>query len=199
MHRGTSFWKKALITHQISLVFRRSASPKIPFGEKIFYLFFRIIFICPLLSASSSFCEEIQVEVLRVVDGDTIDVLYGEHVKRVRLKGIDSPEWDQPFGKQATAHLSSLIQDREVSIFYESYDSYGRLLGKIFVDGYDINLRMIKDGFAWWYRYYRDQLSLEDQVLYESAETYSKTLKLGLWQSENPINPYEWRKLKKTF
>ena len=57
--------------------------------------------------------------------------------------------------------------------------------------------RMIKHGFAWWYRYYRDQLSLEDQALYESAETYSKSLKLGLWQSEKPRNPYEWRKLKK--
>ncbi len=186
-----------MITHQISLVFRRSASPKIPFGEKIFYLFFRIIFICPLLSSSNSFCEEIQVEVLRVLDGDTIDILYGEKVRRVRLQGIDSPELDQPFGQQATAHLSSLIRGKEVSIFYESYDSYGRLLGKIFVDGYDINLRMIKDGFAWWCCYYRDQLSSEDQVLYESAETYSKSLKLGLWQSENPINPYEWRKSKK--
>ena len=185
-----------MITHQISLVFRRSASPKIPFEGKIFYLFFRIIFICPLLSSSNSFCEEIQVEVLRVVDGDTIDVLYGEKVRRVRLQGIDSPELDQPFGQQATAYLSSLIQDKEVSIFYESYDSYGRLLGKICVDGYDVNLRMIKNGFAWWYRYYRDQLSLEDRVLYESAETYSKSLKLGLWQSENPINPYEWRKKK---
>ena len=139
------------------------------------------------------------VSIDRVVDGDTIDVLYSEKVRRVRLQGIDSPELDQPFGQQATAYLSSLIQDKEVSIFYESYDSYGRLLGKIFVDGYDVNLRMIKHGFAWWYRYYRDQLSLEDQALYESAETYSKSLKLGLWQSENPINPYEWRKLKKTF
>ena len=132
-----------------------------------------------------------------MLDGDTIDVLYDEQVLRVRLQGIDSPEWDQPFGQQATAHLSGLIQGREVSIFYESHDSYGRLLGKIFVDGYDINLRMIKDGFAWWYRYYRDQLSLEDQVLYGSAETYSRSLKLGLWKSDNPINPYEWRKLKK--
>ena len=134
-----------------------------------------------------------------MLDGDTIDVLYEEQVQRVRLQGIDSPEWDQPFGQQATTHLSGLIQGREVSIFYESHDSYGRLLGKIFVDGYDINLRMIKDGFAWWYRYYRDQLSLEDQVLYGRAETYSRSLKLGLWKSENPINPYEWRKLKKTF
>ena len=131
------------------------------------------------------------------MDGDTIDVLYSEKVRRVRLQGIDSPELDQPFGQQATAYLSSLIQDKEVSIFYESYDSYGRLLGKIFVDGYDVNLRMIKHGFAWWYRYYRDQLSLEDQALYESAETYSKSLKLGLWQSKNPINPYEWRRARK--
>ena len=52
-----------------------------------------------------------------MVDGDTIDVLFGEKVRRVRLQGIDSPELDQPFGQQATAYLSSLIQDKEVIFF----------------------------------------------------------------------------------
>ena len=85
--------------------------------EKNYFIFFKILFICSLLSSSNSFGEGIQVEVLRVVDGDTIDDLYSEKVRRVRLQGIDSPELDQPFGQQATAYLSSRIQDKEVSIF----------------------------------------------------------------------------------
>ena len=136
---------------------------------------------------------------MRVVDGNTIDVRYRNQLLTVRLQGIDSPEKDQPFGGEATLHLSKLVQGKMVSILYENHDRYGRLLGKILVDGHDINLLMIKDGFAWWYRYYRKQQSLEDQVLYEKAETYSKSLKLGLWKSENPLNPYEWRKLEKAF
>ena len=150
-----------------------------------------------LLCSPSIFAVEIQVEVIRVVDGDTIDVCYREQQLKIRLQGIDSPEQDQPFGHEATMHLSRLVQGKVVSILYESRDRYGRILGKILVDGHDINLRMIKDGFAWWYSYYREQQSLEDQALYESAERYSKTLKIGLWKSKNPIKPYDWRKLKK--
>ena len=159
--------------------------------------FFRILFVLILLCSPSIFAVEIQVEVIRVVDGDTIDVCYREQQLKIRLQGIDSPEQDQPFGHEATMHLSRLVQGKVVSILYESRDRYGRILGKILVDGHDINLRMIKDGFAWWYSYYREQQSLEDQALYESAERYSKTLKIGLWKSENPIKPYDWRKLKK--
>ena len=134
---------------------------------------------------------------MRVVDGDTIDIRYRDQLLTVRLQGIDSPEKDQPFGSEATLHLSKLVQGERVSILYENHDRYGRLLGKILVDGHDINLLMIKDGFAWWYRYYRKQQSLEDQVLYESAEIYSKNLKHGLWGAENPVEPYHWRKLRK--
>ena len=156
-----------------------------------------MLLVFVLLSSQSGFGAEIEVEILRVVDGDTIEVWHKDELLRVRLQGIDAPELDQPFGQEARLHLSKLVQGQMVSIIYESYDTYGRLLGKILVNGHDINLRMIKDGLAWWYRYYRQQQSSEDQVVYESTEAHSKNLKLGLWVSENPIEPYEWRKLRK--
>ena len=70
---------------------------------------------------------------MRVVDGDTVDVRYRNQLLTVRLQGIDSPEKDQPFGGEATLHLSKLVQGKMVSILYENHDRYGRLLGKILV------------------------------------------------------------------
>lgn len=39
--------------------------------------------------------------VVGVIDGDTIDVLNGHHVERIRLNGIDYPEKSQAYSTQA--------------------------------------------------------------------------------------------------
>ena len=128
----------------------------------------------------------------RVSDGDTIHVVTDGNVKfKVRLDRIDAPEKDQPYGKEATAYLTSLIRGKTVRVVWVKKDQYGRVLGIVYLDKTDINLKMVETGNAWHYSYF------DKTPAYIAAESAAKEKKLGLWAAENPINPYEWRKNKR--
>ncbi len=105
-------------------------------------------------------------EVIKVVDGDTIDVAIDlgfdiSITKNVRLAGIDTPEsrtkdlHEKKLGLEAKEYLKkSLDTDKEVLIKTELPDStekYGRILGWLYVDGVCINTKMIDEGYAWGY------------------------------------------------
>ncbi|MGH9893999.1 MAG: thermonuclease family protein, partial [bacterium] len=87
--------------------------------------------------------------ITRIVDGDTIEC--GRR-GRVRLIGIDTPEADQePFGSQATAALSALIQPGSVVQLerdVETRDRYDRLLAYVWSDGLMINWALVRQGWA---------------------------------------------------
>jgi endonuclease YncB( thermonuclease family) len=64
---------------------------------------------CPKLSVSSA-RSLIAVRVVKIIDGDTIDVSFSDEPAtappyQVRLAGIDAPEKDQPYGKASAAML----------------------------------------------------------------------------------------------
>jgi micrococcal nuclease len=97
--------------------------------------------------------------VVRIVDGDTIDVTVGSHRERVRLIGIDTPETKKPntpvqcYGPEATKFTTSLLPagsrlhlERDVV----ARDDYGRLLAYIYLasDGAFVNLEIIRQGYA---------------------------------------------------
>ena len=125
----------------------------------------------------------------RVSDGDTIHVVTDDNVKyKVRLDRIDAPESDQPYGKGSAAYLSSRIRGKTVRVEWVKKDQYGRVLGIVFLDKTDVNLQMVATGNAWHYSYF------DKTAEYVAAESAAKTQKLGLWVTENPIIPYEWRK-----
>ena len=86
------------------------------------------------------------VKVDRVVDGDTIVLM---DKTRVRLHGIDTPERDQPYGKQATRALDGLIKTK-VFVEEKDTDRYGRLVGVLYTaEGLNVNLAMVCSGHAW--------------------------------------------------
>lgn len=57
---------------------------------------------------------------------------------------------------------------------------------------------MLTVGLAWWYRYYKDEQSEEDQGRYEFAEYEAKSKRAGLWRDDNPIAPWDWRRGEST-
>ena len=111
-------------------------------------ILFTSLFI--ILITASSVAAEIIGKVIGVSDGDTITVLdeLDKGRFRVRLFGIDCPEKSQDFGNVAKKHLSSLIFGKRVSIRFREIDRYGRIVGKVLLDGSDINLKMIEAGLA---------------------------------------------------
>lgn len=148
--------------------------------KEIFFLFFLSSFLFGFTS----------LENIRVIDGDTIQAeAKGTEIK-IRLVEIDAPEMNQPFGAQSKNFLNSLLYEKKVTLISQGEDRYGRILGEIYADGESANKSMIKSGFAWVYDRYVQDLSLyryQDQAKAEN---------LGLWQAENPIAPWVWRKQK---
>lgn len=136
--------------------------------------------------------------VVRVADGDTITVLHANNAQhRIRLEGIDAPESHQAFGEQSKQSLSAMIFGKDVTIVYKKTDQYGRLVGKILLDGKDVNLEQVKSGMAWHYKFYEDEQTPEDRDAYAKAETDARAARRGLWQDPNPIEPYQFRKEEK--
>lgn len=124
--------------------------------------------------------------VKRIVDGDTV---YMRDGTKVRLHGIDTPERDQPYGKQATRNLDKLIGGK-VFVVEKDTDRYGRLVGNLYTpEGVNVNLEMVCNGSAWWYSRY----AKNDRAM-ASCQDDAREAGLGLWADDDPTPPWEWRK-----
>jgi micrococcal nuclease len=105
-------------------------------------------------------------QVLRVVDGDTIDadIDLGFDIsltKRVRLSGVDTPESrttdlkEKALGLEVKEWLKKNLDGKKNILIKtelpDSTEKYGRILGRLYVDDVCLNDRMISDGYAWEY------------------------------------------------
>ena len=96
------------------------------------------------------------VRVVAVVDGDTLDVAWGERRERVRLLGVDTPETVDPdrpvgcYGPEASAFTSRRLQGRTVRLEFdrERRDRFGRLLAYVDIDGRRFNDELLAGGYA---------------------------------------------------
>ena len=59
---------------------------------------------------------------------------------------------------------------------------YQRILGKVLLNGEDVNLEQVKVGLAWHYKKYQWEQSTSDRVKYSDAELEARRLNLGLWR-----------------
>jgi endonuclease YncB( thermonuclease family) len=156
---------------------------------------FKYSLILALLLSPITHAETLSGRVIAVTDGDTIKVLdtTNTHYK-IRLSGIDAPEKRQPFGQVSKRSLSELIYDKQVNVEWSKKDRYQRIVGKVIVNGIDVNLEQVKRGLAWHYKKYLKEQTSEDVVAYSQAELEAINSELGLWVDKEPIAPWEWRK-----
>ena len=148
-----------------------------------------IALIACVLCLSACSDDALQGRVVKVADGDTITILDSSNTQhKIRLQGIDAPEKGQAFGKASGKFLAGLVAGREVRIAFSKRDQYNRILGTVYLDDRDINLEMLKAGFAWHYKQY------DSTPAYAKAEAEARAAKRGLWQDKNPTEPHEFRK-----
>ena len=105
--------------------------------------------------------EVLSGRVAKIADGDTLTVLdKSNRQHKIRLVGIDAPERGQPFGTVSRQNLADLVFGKTVAVEWHKQDRYQRVLGKVLLDGQDVNLKQIKAGLAWHYKQYDKDLRL---------------------------------------
>lgn len=140
-------------------------------------------------------------QVTKISDGDTIQVVDAAGVKvKVRIYGIDAPETSkgsnpgQPTGEDAKAALVDMIYHQQVRLEVQKIDRYKRLVSLVFVNDKDVSLEMVKMGYAWAYKQYLDRTHVSEYI---EAENEARRLKIGIWKDNNPLPPWEFRKISK--
>ncbi|WP_316755595.1 thermonuclease family protein [Pedobacter aquatilis] len=131
--------------------------------------------------------------VIRILDGDTMEVLYQDHPIKIRLAHIDCPEkrGHQPFGIKAKQALSDLCFGQMVTVQGQKYDRYKRLIAVVINNKEQVlNQEMIKLGMAWHFKKY------SNDPLYAQLEITARKNKVGLWQDSTAVAPWEWRGMK---
>ena len=127
--------------------------------------------------------------VKKVLDGDSVifKTEAGTELE-VRLDKIDAPEKGQAYANEARAYLKRMTVGKPSKLQQEDLDQYGRVVGVLFCDGVEVNLKMVQEGYAWHYSYH------DRTQVYTLAEQAARKQRRGLWKDEHPINPYLFRK-----
>jgi hypothetical protein len=100
-----------------------------------------VLLALSITSQAAQQAKTVAGKVVGVADGDTITVLDSfNRQHKIRFQGIDAPESAQAFGQRSKQSLSEMVFGKQASILYEKLDKYGRVVGKVIVDGRDVNL-----------------------------------------------------------
>lgn len=112
----------------------------------------------PVAYPVENFSGDIAYRVLRVVDGDTVEIDYQGKATDVRLIGVDTPETVHPskpveaYGKEASNFTKNLLIGESVYLRFEvdRTDRYGRLLAYLYraPDGLFVNLEIVRQGYG---------------------------------------------------
>ncbi|EEF8798606.1 thermonuclease family protein [Salmonella enterica] len=146
------------------------------------------MFLLALLLPGTLFAAEMQGTVIRVIDGDTIDLFHERKPVRIRLANIDAPEKKQAYGRWSLHKLNSLVIGQTVTVTYTQSDRYGRILGRVVSNnGIEANRYMVQSGAAWVYDRYNTDNALP------ALQKEAQQQKRGLWADGNPLPPWEWR------
>ena len=125
-------------------------------------------------------------QIVRVVDGDTVDVNISGQVKRLRYIGVNTPETVDPrrpvecYGKEASAANKAMVEGNVVYLEKDvsETDSFGRLLRYVYTQDAFVNAELVAQGYAQASAYPPD---VKYQELFSGLEVQARAARRGLW------------------
>ena len=132
---------------------------------------------------------EFSGKVVRVIEGDTLEVIHKGVAERVRLNGIDCPERGQAYGSHAKKFTSQRVFGKQVTVKTYGLDQGRRTMGEVILPGgMSLNRELVKAGLAWWNR----KSAPQDETL-KRLEEEARNKKRGLWADPTPVPPWCYR------
>ena len=124
------------------------------------------------------------VDIVTVVDGDTLVARDRGRFYLLRLRGVDAPELGQPFGRNARDWLARQVEGRRVKV----KPSKGRCVVAVDIEadgGASLAETQIRIGLAW--------AAPEAAESWRELEGRARALEVGLWSGRQPEAPWGWR------
>lgn len=141
--------------------------------------------LCGIVAAEN----QIHGKVSEVIDGNTLVLKTGDNeTYTILLHGIDSPEPGQQYADQSTQLLKKLLLDRMITVSITGRDPKGYRYVDIELQGNpDPRHELLRAGLAW-------PAERHNDPELESLKEEAREKNMGLWQEENPIPPWTYRR-----
>jgi len=138
--------------------------------------------------------EMFSASVKKVIDGDSLLVATDRGNIEIRLYGVDCPEYDQPFSREAKIFTQKAALGKKVMIEPVAEDSYGRTVAVVAKGADTVNRELVQAGLAWVYpRYCKKAVCTS----WTKDERNARDKKMGLWQEVRPNAPWQWKRNKR--
>lgn len=139
----------------------------------------------------------IEGRVVKVVDGDTVTIQTRDKARHsIRLQAVDAPDEKQENAKKSRRHLEGLIEDQDVKVVVHKNDQSGNIIGTVYLQGRDVGLAQIEAGMAWHFKQFGYEQTAASRRTYAESEAKAKADRLGLWEDDKPVPPWEFRRDK---
>ncbi len=151
-----------------------------------------LIFLIALLHSLNVLAEILMGKVVAVADGDSLTLLDAtQRQHKIRLAAIDAPERSQAFGNKAKQTLAEICFGKEAEAKIETKDRYGRYVAEVYCEGINANEALLSQGMAWVYTQHAKKFPH-----YIDLENSARIDRAGLWNDQNAIPPWEFRRNK---
>jgi len=155
-----------------------------------------LLFNLPILLLALVACENFNFsethdgKVVKVLDGDSLNIIQQGKVVRIRLAEIDAPEHGQPFWKQSQQALEGYVSGKNVSVEEFDSDQYGRIVGHVYLNDMWVNGKLVQQGYAYVY----DRYAVSKKLYQYQAQAEKN--KVGIWKlpESQRVRPWDWRK-----